>query len=634
MTDGSGPEDSRRQFLGLGLRVVSGLAVSVAFNACDRNDEADHGDIPTQTFVQPTMLESKDGLLDIDLTASYLDTKLSGFDPSKKHAVSLRAYGYNTKGPEVFGPTLVVKGGDQLRIKLTNNLPFNPPAAPNDPLLYMKPNTTNLHTHGLHVFPGIYNNSKSREYGDYVVDSNSGGVVPRGDSRQYVYNLPANHPAGPFYYHPQFHGSSALQAASLMQGAILVRGPVDDLPEMARARELIFLFQAPYFAHDGFSSVYGVNAGSLEQFDQIGNHSTGHGVKNNGKDYLDAQPVLINGVRQPTIVMRSGEVQRWRFINTQIFNRLNLNLDSHILHQFTQDGWGTATYQEFPDARQNGGEGLVLSAGNRSSVILKAGKPGTYLLRTLPVKIADGLEKVLLPGDVLAKLVVVDDRKFVAQTIPDTPLPVSDFLKPISDQELAGSGGRKRIIVLNITGNTESINLQDSQSYWEKLVATAGSLASDTERFVRRKLTQADHEITPTSEKNVTNATYVKPAALSNDNYNLQLSNSIIQYVPQNSVEEWTIFNCNSICRPFHIHVNPMYVTKVNGTSISPYWCDTVTLPGGGTPEMPTSVTFRMRFDDFSGPYIMHSQMLQDSDLGMVSRVSILPTQGGFKTAG
>ena len=51
MTDGSGPEDSRRQFLGLGLRVVSGLAVSVAFNACDRNDEADHGDIPTQTFV-------------------------------------------------------------------------------------------------------------------------------------------------------------------------------------------------------------------------------------------------------------------------------------------------------------------------------------------------------------------------------------------------------------------------------------------------------------------------------------------------------------------------------------------------------------------------------------------------------
>jgi FtsP/CotA-like multicopper oxidase with cupredoxin domain len=112
----------------------------------------------------------------------------------------------------------------------------------------MKPNTTNLHTHGLHVFPGIYEDISPKEYGDYVVDSRTGGVVPQGDSRQYVYKIPKDHPAGPFYYHPQFHGSSAIQVASLMQGAIIVRGPVDDLPEMAEAAELIFLFQAPYYS--------------------------------------------------------------------------------------------------------------------------------------------------------------------------------------------------------------------------------------------------------------------------------------------------------------------------------------------------------------------------------------------------
>ena len=75
----------------------------------------------------------------------------------------------------------------------------------------------------------------------------------------------------------------------------------------------------------------------------------------------------------------------------------------------------------------------------------------------------------------------------------------------------------------------------------------------------------------------------------------------------------------------FHIHVNPMYITRVNGVSVKPYWCDTVALPAGGTPENPTSITFRMRFKDYVGPYILHSQMLQYSDLGMVQRVTVVP---------
>ena len=162
MTKISTPEDSRRHFLSLGLRVVSGLAVPLAFSGCDRTERGEINTAFAQTFIQPTVLESKDGLLDIELTVSYFEIELSGSDPLKTYPLSLRAYGYNTKGPDFFGPTLALKGGDQLRIKLINNLPFNPPAAI-DPFLYMKPNTTNLHTHGLHVFPGIYEDSNSRD---------------------------------------------------------------------------------------------------------------------------------------------------------------------------------------------------------------------------------------------------------------------------------------------------------------------------------------------------------------------------------------------------------------------------------------------------------------------------------------
>ena len=107
--------------------------------------------------------------------------------------------------------------------------------------------------------------------------------------------------------------------------------------------------------------------------------------------------------------------------------------------------------------------------------------------------------------------------------------------------------------------------------------------------------------------------------------FDIQPANTLNEIVILDAVEEWTIFNMNSIAHVFHIHVNPMYVIKVNGLSVKPYWCDTLALPVGGTLQEPTSVTFRMRFNDFSGPYILHSQMLQNSDLGMIQRVTVVP---------
>ena len=147
---------NRRQFLCFGVTVGSGMLMPSSLKAFGREYARDSVH-PLQTFVQPPILEAKNGLLDITLTASYWNTKLSGADSKHQYPVSLRAYAYDANGPRYSGPTLVVKGGDQLRIKLVNNLPVNPPLlAFRDPTNYMKPNTTNLHVHGLHVNPGIY----------------------------------------------------------------------------------------------------------------------------------------------------------------------------------------------------------------------------------------------------------------------------------------------------------------------------------------------------------------------------------------------------------------------------------------------------------------------------------------------
>lgn len=649
MTNDLEQENARRQFLRYGLSIASGIVIPLGLTACEQS-EGDRNTLPVQTFVQPPLLEAKNGLLDVTLTVAYFDTHLSSANPKVRHPVSLRAYGYDSQRAGYCGPTFVVRGGDELRIRLLNQLPENPPfRAFRDPTNFIKPNTTNLHAHGLHVFPGIYDDVTPPEYGDYVVDPNYGGVVPNGDSRQYVYRIPKDHPAGPFYYHPQYHGSSALQAASLMSGAILVRGAVDDLPDMAQANELIFLFQAPYFALNTFlNDGIGVADGRLEKFRQLTQHPTGRGLKKNSADeaYSDAQPILINGVRQPTIVMRVGEVQRWRLINTQVFNSLNLSLDSHVLKQYTADGWGSAEYVDHGDARTTSGlslraapgkttglglqpapdhtpgVGLQLAPGNRASVVIQAGKPGTYYLRGLPVKISEGAQPIVLPEDVLAKVIVIDSKD--TMSIPSAPLPVSRFLEPITDDELANHGGKKRNIIFKMTGNESLLNAQQAPGVIAQAAETLGSLVAKAEKSYQHNKLQLQQKLALTFGSTSQAPIYPPPPDLTPP-FDIQVANTLNEIAILDAVEEWTVFNLNHLAHVFHIHVNPMYIIKVNGKPVEPYWCDTIALPTGGTSQNPSSVTFRMRFKDFTGPYILHNQRLQASDLGMIQRVTVVP---------
>ena len=626
MDNGNEQENARRQFLRYGLTIASGIVVPLSLTACEQN-ERERLKAPVQTFVQPPMLEAKNGVLDVTLTISYFDTLISGAQPNERHPVSLRAYGYDAQRASFAGPSLVVRGGDTLRIRLLNQLPENPPFRSfRDPTNFIKPNTTNLHVHGLHVFSGINENTTPPEYGDYVVDPNYGGVLPNGESRQYVHRIPKDHPAGPFYYHPQYHGSSALQVASLMSGAIMVRGAVDDLPDMAQATELIFLFQAPYFAlNPFFNDGLGVADGRLEKFWQLTQDPTGRGLnKQRGDDqYSDAQPVMINGVRRPTIVMRSGEVQRWRLINTQVFNSLNLSLDGHVLKQYTADGWGSASYVDHDDARKTSGLGLQLAPGNRASVLVQADKPGTYYLRGLPIKISEGALPVVLPEDILATVIVVEAKD--SMSIPMAPLPVSQFLAPITDEELANNGGKKRSIIFKMIGNDALENAQQIPSPLAQAAVVVSSLAAQAEKSYQSTKLQLQQKIASTFGSKSQMPIFPPPPNLVPP-FDIQAANTLNEIAILDAVEEWTVFNMNHLAHVFHIHVNPMYVIKVNGKPVEPYWCDTIALPTGGTSENPSSVTFRMRFKDFVGPFILNNQRLLASDLGMIQRVTVVPS--------
>lgn len=615
-------ELSRRDFLRLGVTITAGLVVPPVVSSCGGGGDGTYTG-PKETFVEPLDIQSVNGLLDVTIIVSYVTMPFQGT------IVTLR----NMFGT-IPAPTLRMNVGDKLRIKIINKLPPNPPdPEPTKHLRYH--NSTNLHTHGLHVYPDIYPQPATPPYtnpntttppllyGDFVVDDPEQGIKP-GEERQYEYRIRDDHPAGTYWYHPHLHGSSAMQVGSGMAGALIVQGPIDQVPEIAAAIEKIFVFQAP---------IYDPVTGKLDDFSQVGDITT------------NEPNFVINGVRVPRILMRSGEVQKWRFLNAGTFKMLNLSLDAHTLYQFSHDGNPRRNLKPVapiplsaytpptspPPASYP--EAIVLAAANRTNVLVKAGAPGTYQLRSFPIEMGRNPNGVTT-GDIVAEVVVLDE--FYPMNLPTGPLPVTPFLDPITDEELAAHGGLKRTIVMRViaSAKVEPPALPFTGAAATPLVQPPPGELPDWiyqtgETQIAGKVYALGSASTAASTSPGMPSTYIP----------FQSSKALTQLVALDSVEEWTIVNMNNIRHPFHIHVNPMYVVAVNGVRLAePYWADTVPLPFNTdlppgppppSPPPPSSITFRMRFLHFTGRYVMHCHMLVHEDMGMMQGVTV---QGPLST--
>lgn len=150
-----------------------------------------------QELIEPEVRASRDGLLDTTLTCRVMPVPVAG----KTAVMSV----YEGSLP---GPTLRIRPGDRMRINLVNMLDDLPAGLPRDSPFLCSPLSatghalgehamtcdTNLHVHGLHVSP----------------EGNSDNIfltVKAGESFQYEYQIPENHPAGLFWHHPHQHGT-------------------------------------------------------------------------------------------------------------------------------------------------------------------------------------------------------------------------------------------------------------------------------------------------------------------------------------------------------------------------------------------------------------------------------------------
>lgn len=368
-----------------------------------------------QEFRNPPERVATGGLLNTELEIAYTEQQIWNVKMQKSLTVNLRNY----EGMLV-GPTLRVRQGDLMRVKMSNQLPplgevdCNPykghhHTSSADPCDQKNPktfNTTNLHTHGLHVSP--------KDSSDNVLAS----VDPTCSFQNHI-QLPRDHPQGTFWYHAHIHGSTAVQVSSGMAGALIVEGGMDTLPEIKAAEEKIFVMQQIPYTQDS-SGQWGV-----ENFNaSFGPGTWGDGVKKYG------WRTIVNGQTYPIITMKSGEVQYWRFVHAGVRETIDLELDGHQLNEIAMDGISLGRIESKGH--------IELQPGYRSDILVKAEKvtePKTIFLYDRATQENESLLAETESPAVLAIINILPEEM-------DMPLPTNEMLaayppfKNIPDSEL------------------------------------------------------------------------------------------------------------------------------------------------------------------------------------------------------
>jgi FtsP/CotA-like multicopper oxidase with cupredoxin domain len=370
--------------------------------------------------------------LELDLVVEYAKNKIG------KDDVCLRSY-----NGLLVGPTIRARPGDTLNVHLYNKLPKEPadganPATVNTPHGF---NSTNLHTHGLHVSP----------------TGNSDNVllnIGPGQDFQYEIKIPADHPAGTFWYHAHKHGSVALQLASGMAGALIIEGDIDQVPEIRAARERLFVFQQIQYqqtseqVQDKCPGMQG-SVGVVEDYKYAGFGPKGW--QDSGRH------TTINGVVVPTLTMRPGEVQRWRFVHAGIRETIRLKVkrvsseETLAQHVIAYDGITTGRLDQETE--------LELQPGYRADVLLQAGVPGEYEL----VDEAAPADKSLRGNDEPRKLLA---KILVAGPARPMKLPKAEVLsKLVPFKPITATTGKQEVVFNIDTGVAPAKFTVNGQAY-------------------------------------------------------------------------------------------------------------------------------------------------------------------------
>lgn len=583
--------------------------------------------------------------LDIQLTTSKIWNPASGMYDT----VELRSYKSPKTDPAVpfVAPTIQTQPGETVRITLNNNLEKEPNCKQpniNTPHCF---NSTNLHSHGLWVSPS--GNS------DNVLVTLKPKV-----SFQYEYNIPFDHPAGTFWYHPHLHGSTALQVASGMAGTMIVRGSRQPTPDKtgdidtllvgkAFSERLVQLQQVQYACRDAdgkiktqkndkgevIAWICGTkDVGKITSYDQFGPSSW----KQSGR-YTS-----VNGRVLPTFaVADTGTIERWRTVHAGVRNTINLqfkrlkagapkfdrlaaaeldawaqsNCIGDLLPQFEVAADGL-THAQVIEKTQN-----ILQPGYRSDVLVVFPEPGEYC-------VIDGEAPPEATVNVQA-----ESRQVLGKVVVKGGVAIPDAKKYLTQRLVEAAGVTQRpdmrdAIKTDLVNGLKLTHFEPHKTIADGELTKPGTIAQHVE---------FDIGGTPTEFR--VNGKPYNP----NDARELVLGR----------VEEWEL-SSKVANHPFHIHVNPFQVVKilnvcdqdVSDGKIPDYtnyktkedcknpgekpdtqystlkntWRDTLFVKAG------YKLYVRSRYERYIGEYVLHCHILDHEDNGMMQNIRMVLPDG------
>ena len=491
----------------------------------------------------PRVLRSHDGLLSVRLTGRPGVVDMRAAKP-------VRTYTYNNVVP---GYTWEIRPGDTLRVHLVNHLP---PLHHQPPMRMDRPHewtTMNLHTHGLHVSPsGNADNVFLR--------------IPPGEQHHLEFPLPADHPAGLFWYHPHKHGGVTQLLRAGMAGTIIVRGDIDEVQEVKAARERVMVLQAIELGDD------------YQLLDPIPDPRP-------DQAYFPSSRTLytVNGVLGPKIRMYPGEVQRWRLVNAAPDLFLSLQLKQHDFHVLAWDGL------TLPAAE---GTGVVmLSPGNRVNLLVRAGRPGRYDLMLHP---GSSLEPNI-PG--MPPSGPAPSGTHAGGSMPGFPA-VQGELDP------------RTVLTVEVAGHGPRMGLPDALPAWDPPIlpiARRREFSFTVQRNEKSEFLNFGVDGIPYDPARPP----YRPVLGTAEEWTLHNA-----FDPKNMEH----------AHVFHIHTNPFKITKRNGKVLdTPLWRDTYVL----TKLAGDTITFESNFVDFPGKFVEHCHIVAHEDLGMMSAIEVVPSSEG-----
>ncbi|BBP74189.1 L-ascorbate oxidase [Pseudomonas sp. Ost2] len=598
----------------------------------------------------------------LDLTIKY--TRNHIYDPATRQDVPvlLRSYVGTDVDPAApfVAPTINATPGDTVRISLNNTLPADPSCTqpqtnPDAPHCF---NGTNLHSHGLWVSPS--GNS------DNVLLSINPGI-----SFQYEYNIPADHPAGTFWYHPHRHGSTAIQVASGMAGALVihgdrlpgkdVNGDIDTLLKDEQGQafpERLLVFQQIPYACKGADGNFRYNivkdkdgkdkkvldwtckdgeTGVVESFDQLQPSSWGD----------SGRYTSVNGQVQPIFDgAKPGQVERWRLVHAGIRDTIKLKFlrlqDS--AKPASNLGIAASESAQFIDKQCTGkpveyhviaADGLTMKeAQKRDMVTLQPGYRNDLLL-TFPES---------------GRYCVIDEQASAAGNVDQAA----------SSRQLLGfvdvGAGEK---VPDTTAHLTKVLVAAARHYMPDDVRD--TVVKDLEKGLHLDKFIPHPDIAESELKGKGQTLVFLIDTSDPENTKFAVGNTLADAVPYKpgtinrklqlgTAEQWVLQSARA-SHPFHIHVNPFQIDKIigpDGTDLSVpgsvdktdkgdneyaglkgVWKDTLFVKSRSNPtvfpkgEGVYTLYVRTRYERYIGEFVLHCHILDHEDQGMMQNVSI-----------